>query len=150
MDRKMNKFLGDDEFLTLSIVSGTPGFEEQKERYLKQRGFNIRTCNVIGSELFWFVLPELTELEKHHFLQVACDEGDAEAFVALGGDSKYVEENDYVNFDISVNFYCDLFQMGKLDLDYFLNKTEGKGKHDAMSLAYLFASMLREIQRRKG
>ncbi|AMQ10683.1 hypothetical protein [Brazilian marseillevirus] len=143
----MNKFMENNEFVAFSIACGAPNLSEQKERYLKEREFDIRT-DIIGSELFWFVLPELTELEKHYFLLEACEKEDVKAFIALGGDNHYIEQNDYVNFDLSIEFYCDLFQMGKLDLDYFVDKLEGKDKQDAMALAYLFSSMLREVQRR--
>lgn len=142
----MQTFLENSEFLFFCLSVEAPSLEEQRERFRK-RGENADISG-IGNELLPLVISDLQEHERKFLLESACEREDVEAFGILTwwrGDTKYIAENDTNKFNLSIRFYCNIFEKGMFDTYLFTEYAE----HKDVCSSYILGAMLRETDRRR-
>lgn len=124
----MQNFLENDEYVSFRVSSGTPSLKEQNFRFLKREGcrFDVKRMSNELLKILWY---HLTEEEHSIFLEDACWREDVERFdiVTCGnGDSRYLAMNDGNKFNLSLEFYCKLFDRGLFKASEYFETVEGK------------------------
>nr|WNL49690.1 hypothetical protein MarFTMF_174 [Marseillevirus sp.] len=138
----MQSFFKNEEYLSFCVAEGTPSLEEQKARFIEREYF--ADVSNIGKDLLVLIVSELDYIERSLLMEIACDKEDIEMFGILTnwqGDTKYIAENDGELFNLSIDFYNDLFTKGMFDTYLFIENTHRERMENA---AHILGAMLRK------
>ncbi|AQQ73978.1 hypothetical protein [Kurlavirus BKC-1] len=149
----MQKFLQDDEYVSFYVSTGAPSLKEQKSRFLRKNE-HLSDIKRMSNELLKIVWYHLTEEEHNIFLEDSCWREDVERFdiVTCGnGDSRYLAINDGDKFNLSLEFYCKLFDRGLFKASEYFETVEMEnfGPDRALTAAYIFSEILKHARNKK-